>query len=83
MERAQTVWQAALDPAAPSRPHDRIALDLLRAAHHDSATMEHALVIGRSQLAATPDDVATREGVAALDRSIAFLGVRPHRSMAL
>jgi hypothetical protein len=61
--------------------HDRfaVALDLLRAAHHDPATMAHALTLGRSHVRADGDDDVARGGVRILEAAIAFLGVKPNR----
>lgn len=79
-ERAQLVWQRALELAGAPSPHDRlgVALELLRAAHHGPATMSHALSLGRTQLHAHPDDATARAGVAVLAAAVAFLGVKPH-----
>ena len=76
LERAQTVWQAALASDGLSLPADQYALELLRVAHRDAATMAHALVIGRTRLVSTPDDETARRAVTALETAIAFLGVR-------
>ena len=81
VERAQAVWLTALERAATASP-DRFALGMLRAAHHDATTMSHALVLGRGQLAADPDDAAARRAVDALDRAVRFLGVRPEPNAA-
>jgi len=51
-------------------------LDLLRAAHHGSATMAHALNLGRTHLAAHPGDAPARGGVAVLEEAIAFVGIK-------
>lgn len=79
-ERAQQVWQRALELAGPPSRHDRlgVALELLRAAHHGPATMTHALSLGRTRLHAHPDDARTRAGVAILEEAVAFLGVKPN-----
>jgi hypothetical protein len=83
IERAQAVWQAALDRAGDTGPEDRLALDLLRVADRDAATMAHALVIGRTRLVLTPEDAASLQAVDTLDRAIGFLGVRPEPNAAL
>lgn len=59
--------------------HDRfaLALELLRAAHHDAATMAHALSLGRTHVNGHPEDAMARGGVRVLERAIAFLGVKP------
>jgi hypothetical protein len=79
LERAQLVWQRALEVPGPPAQHDRfaLALDLLRAAHHSPATMVHALTLGTNHLHAHPDDARARGGVAVLETAIAFLGARP------
>ena len=78
-EGAQLVWRRALDSADPSAQHDQpaLALELLRAAHHDPATMAHALNLGRTHLHAHPEDALARGGVTILDAAIAFLGIKP------
>jgi hypothetical protein len=78
-ERAQVVWRRALELVDPLAQHDRfaLALDLLRAAHHDPATMAHALTLGRTHLRAHSEDATARAGVTILEAAIAFLGVRP------
>jgi hypothetical protein len=79
LERAQVVWRYALDLVddAPSDGHVVVALDLLRTAHHDVATLAHARVLGMTRVRAHPDDVAAAAAVARLNRAIVFLGVRP------
>ena len=77
LERAQAVWAVALEPEVRAMPADTYALELLRAAHRDAATMAHALVIGRTLLIGAPEDDVARQAVAALEGAIAFLGVRP------
>ena len=79
LERAQLVWRRALELADPVAPDDRfvLAMDLLRAAHHDSSTMAHALSIGRTQLHAHPGDASAVGGVKVLEAAIVLLGVKP------
>ena len=79
LERAQLVWRRAIQLAGPRAFHDRFgnALDLLRTAHHDPATMAHALSIGRGQLQSDAGDATTRAAVEVLEAAIAFLGVKP------
>jgi hypothetical protein len=79
LERAQLVWQRALESASPPVAHDRfaLALDLLRAAHHSPATLLHALTLGTAHLHAHPDDSRARGGVGVLEAAIACLGVKP------
>lgn len=79
LERAQLVWRRALELADPVAPGDRfvLAMDLLRAAHHDAATMTHALSIGRTRLHAHPGDASALGGVKVLKAAIVLLGVRP------
>jgi hypothetical protein len=78
-ERAQLVWRRALELADPLAQHDRfvLAMDLLRAAHHDSATMTHALSLGRTQLRSNPGDAVALRGVKVLKAAIVLLGVKP------
>jgi|SoiMethySBSTD1v2_1073268.scaffolds.fasta_scaffold3042030_2 hypothetical protein len=78
LERAQLVWRRALTLSGRSHDDDRfkVVLDLLRTARHGPSTMLHALTLGRAQLRATPEDVATQDAVNLLTRSIAWLGKR-------
>ena len=78
-ERAQLVWGHALELAEPGPQHDRFAdaLSLLRAAHHDPATMAHALALGRTHLRAQAGDAVACRGAGILEAAIAFLGVKP------
>jgi hypothetical protein len=80
VERAQLVWRRALELSGHGARHDRfaLALDLLRAAHHDPATMAHALALGRRHLLAEEVDPSARGAASALEEAIAFLGVKPH-----
>lgn len=77
-ERAQLVWLRALELVDPPTPQDRfgLALDLLRAAHLDAATMAHALSLGRNHSRTHPEDALGRAGVAILQAAVAYLGVR-------
>jgi hypothetical protein len=79
LERAQVVWGRALDLAESGQQHDPFgrALDLLRAARHDPATMAHALAIGRTHLRAHPGSTVAEAGAGILESAIAFLGVKP------
>jgi hypothetical protein len=81
LERAQLVWQRALELVDPTEQHDRfaLALDLLRTAHHDPATVSHALALGRTHLRSHADDARARSGAGILESAIEFLGVRPRR----
>src|SRR5579862_2464423 len=78
-ERAPLVWARALELAGPSEREDlfRLALELLRSAHHDPATMRHALALGRSWTRLHPADATAASAVGLLERAIAFLGVKP------
>lgn len=80
LERAQVVWQRALNLAGRLERRDpgELALDLLRAAHHDASTMAHALALGRARLA-DPDDADIAGGVGVLEGAVRFLGTRPDR----
>src|SRR4051794_25202949 len=78
-ERAQLVWGRALELAEPGPQRDRFAdaLSLLCAAHHDPATMAHALALGRTHLRAQAGDAVACRGASILEAAIAFLGVKP------
>lgn len=78
-ERAQIVWQRALELAGPRAFHDRFAnaLDLLRAAHHDPTTMAHALTLGHTELRRDGDNADARAAAEILEAAIVFLGVKP------
>jgi hypothetical protein len=78
-ERAQLVWRRALELADPAAQEDRfsLALDLLRAAHQDSATMAHALNLGRTRVRLHPHDAVALSGVTILEAAILLLGVKP------
>lgn len=78
-EWAQLVWRRALAMGGGLARHDPFAdaLDLLRTAHHDPATMSHALTIGRTHLRADPGDPDAAAGAAILEAAIDFLGVKP------
>jgi hypothetical protein len=79
-ERAQVVWLRALELSGQSAHQDGLesALDLLRSAHHDPATMVHALSLARTYLRDHPDDAVAAGGALLLHSAITFLGVRPH-----
>jgi hypothetical protein len=79
LERAPFVWSRALELAGPAEREDlfRLALQLLRSAHHDPATMRHALALGRSWTRLHPADASAASAVGLLERAIAFLGVKP------
>jgi hypothetical protein len=77
LERAQLVWRRAVTLGGRGQDDRfKVVLDLLRTARHGPSTMLHALTLGRAQLRATPDDVATQDAVHLLTRSIAWLGKR-------
>src|SRR5580704_2178495 len=65
LERAPFVWSRAVELAGPSEREDlfRLALELLRSAHHDPATMRHALALGRSWTRLHPSDAAAASAV--------------------
>jgi hypothetical protein len=79
LERAQLVWRRALELADPLTQRDQfaMALDLLRAAHNDPATMAHALTLGRTYLRAHADDAIALGGARILEAAITFVGVEP------
>jgi hypothetical protein len=84
-EPAQLVWTLALDLGHPLPSSVGLldrglapALELLRAAHHDRATVAHALTLGRTHLRAHPGDAVAVGAVAVLDAAITFLGARPY-----
>jgi hypothetical protein len=72
------VWRRAITLSGRGHDDDRfkVVLDLLRTARHGPSTMLHALSLGRAQLRATPEDVATQDAVNLLTKSIAWLGKR-------
>src|SRR5439155_15451150 len=78
LERAQVVWQRALELDALERQDlFAVALELLRTAHHHPTAMAHALTLGRNQLQSDADNLDVRGGVDILERTLAFLGVKP------
>lgn len=72
-ERAQVVWQAAVDLAGDG---PGVALALLRAADFDPSTLRHALTLGRTLRSRHPHDARLRNGQALLERATDWLGVR-------
>ncbi|HZT68063.1 MAG TPA: hypothetical protein VFA11_19930 [Acidimicrobiales bacterium] len=78
-ERAQVVWQRAVELAAlpNGQSPPEVALDLLRAAQRDASTMAHAMALGRTRLLADGGDADVAGGVDVLERAIRFLGTRP------
>jgi hypothetical protein len=78
LERAQLVWQRAVNLSGPAENDDwfRVVLDLMRTARHGPATMLHALALGRAQQRAHPGDNATRNAVQLLTRAVAWMGKR-------
>jgi hypothetical protein len=79
LERAQSVWQRAGELVDPAKHPDRfaVALELLRAAHHDPTVMAHALTLGRTHVRRDTHDAEARGGVKILEHAIALLGVKP------
>ena len=79
LQRAQLVWRRAISVVEPLDQHDVLAvvLELLRTAHHDVATMSHALTLGRARVREHPADVVARQGTRVLEQAIAFMGVEP------
>jgi hypothetical protein len=79
VERAETVLDRSTDLAVNTGPHDMgaVALHLLRAAHHDHATLDHALHIGRTRLRREPASHAAQRAVQLLESVIGFLGPKP------
>jgi hypothetical protein len=82
VERAELVWQRALDIAVGREPRDQSdrAVELLQTALNDPSTMAHALSLGRTHVRRNADDVVARAGVTILDAAIGFLGAKPHDS---
>lgn len=78
LEVAQRVWQRSVELAGAGEQLNlpSQALALLRAAHHDPATMTHALGLGRSQARHASSDQTTRRGVRLLESTITYLGVK-------
>jgi hypothetical protein len=79
LERAQLVWQRAVELSDPAVHHDpfALALDLLRVAHHDPDTMAHALTLGARKVQADAGDAAAVGATRVLRAAIAFLGLKP------
>jgi hypothetical protein len=79
LETAELVWRLARAMGEGRTLHDpfAVALDLLRAARHDPATMAHALTLGRTHLRVHAGDTAARAGARLLEGAIVFLGVKP------
>jgi hypothetical protein len=61
----------------PTADVGKAAIDLLRAAYQDGATLTHALSIGRSRSRDDPANDSHRRGVRLLEAVIAFLGSKP------
>jgi len=78
LERAQLVWQRAITLSRPGPDRDRfvVMLDLLRTAQHGPSTMLHALALGEAQERAAPGDIAVRDAVRLLFRTITWFGKR-------
>jgi hypothetical protein len=76
-EHRPPLWRVATDVGEPLDHHDVLAviLELLRAAHHDVATVSDALTFGRAYVQVHPADVAARRGVLLLEQALAFMGV--------
>ena len=76
LERAEVVWLLA--QARPRSPRDSQslvegeALLLSQAAHHDDATLAHALDLGRATVRRQPGDEVAMGGVRLLEQAIAF-----------
>jgi hypothetical protein len=73
------VWRRALELADSLDRYDRfaVALDLLRAAHHDPDTMAHASSLGRTRLQDRPDDLRALGAETILEAAIVLLGRKP------
>jgi hypothetical protein len=84
LEQAQVLWQRALEFARGHEHHAPLAevIEVLSAAHHDSTTLAHALVLGRTQLRDEADIVGGDQAVRTLARAVEFLGAKPleHRA---
>jgi hypothetical protein len=78
-KRARLIWSRALELADRPAPRAQfvLALDLLRAAHHDPATVSRAVTIGRAHVRAHADDAVALGGVKILEAAAAFIGVAP------
>ena len=83
MEGAELVCDRS-DVLAHGAPPDiaGAAIELSRAAGHDSATLRHALGIGRARLRRRPHDHVATRGARLLEDVISFLGVKPRGSDA-
>ncbi|HEY8525879.1 MAG TPA: hypothetical protein VIL48_12985 [Acidimicrobiales bacterium] len=75
IERAQAVWQAAVELAdAPAPAGSGGALELLRTAGFDPSTLRHALTLGHTRLRVRPDDARLWDGWRLLQAATAWLG---------
>lgn len=79
LERAQQVCERSHELASEPAPDDleAITFDLLRTAHYDRATLEHALVLNRTRLRQDPADFEVRAGAQLLSEVTDFLGLTP------
>jgi hypothetical protein len=84
VERAQLVWAHTLELASQVGDSDPrgVALELLRAADQDQATVEHALVLGRSRIREDPEDEMARRATVLLEATTGLLGVKPRPNQA-
>lgn len=76
VERAQALWQAAVELAAEAAPGGAaVALELLRRAEYDPSTLRHALTLGDTLIRRRPHDDRLRRGRRLLQGATDWLGV--------
>jgi hypothetical protein len=75
VELAQLICKRSAELGAADSPDDvpRAALRLVRAAHYDRATLQHASAIFRTRLRGHPEDAASADGLRLLTKVLAFL----------
>jgi hypothetical protein len=78
-EQAQLLARRSIELATrlPSDAMAEAALELMRAANHDPATLEHALVVCRSVARDDPANEQIQRAIRLLEQVVAFLGVPP------
>lgn len=77
--RAQLVARRSIEVATPSESDaiGEVALDLIRVATHDPATLQHALNLCRSLSRDDPADERVKRAIQLLEQVTTFLGVPP------
>lgn len=79
-EHAQRLARYSIELASRPDVDDigEVALELMRAGNHDSATLQHALVVCRSLARGDPKDKRVKRAIRLLQHVTRFLGVPPH-----